>query len=322
MVEFTPKVALCILLAWACMIGRDFGLTWRFHALTEGSLSWSRALRVDMLCEFTSCITPSAVGGSAFGMFYLNREGIEFGRATTLMMSTLFLDELFFVVACPIVALIVPYDQLFGFSNVHHVFTLGLQAVFWCVYGVLTLWTLILFLGIFIRPDAVSRFLRRIFRWKWLRRWESNVEEMTDNMISASQRLRSKGFVWWLKAFTATALSWSSRFAMVGVLFFAFVPGADHLVVFGRQIVIWVVLMCVPTPGGSGVSEWLFTEYYGDMLAGVGGMSIALVIALFWRLLSYYIYLLVGVCLLPGFFSRLKNRSSNERRNINLLNNG
>ncbi len=127
-IHFDARVIACILLAWLFMIGRDFGLTWRFRALTDHQLSWRKALKVDMLCEFTSCVTPSAVGGSALGMVYLNREGIEFGRATTLMMTTLFLDEFFFVLSIPVIMLLVPYSELFDFG--HGSFTVGLQSVF------------------------------------------------------------------------------------------------------------------------------------------------------------------------------------------------
>ena len=82
--------------------------------------------------------------------------------------------------------------------------------------------------------------------------------------------------------------------------FLGFVPAANQLVVFARQFVVWVVLMVSPTPGGSGVSEWLFTEYYGDML---GNASVALIIALFWRIITYYVYLIVGVFLAPSMLS-------------------
>ena len=75
-IHFDGRVIGCIALAWLFMLGRDFGLTWRFRALTDRQLTWAKAWKVDMLCEFTSCVTPSAVGGSALGMIYLNREGI------------------------------------------------------------------------------------------------------------------------------------------------------------------------------------------------------------------------------------------------------
>lgn len=102
-IHFDGHVVLCIFLAWLCMAGRDFGLTWRFRTLTDRDLTWWQALKVNFMCEFTSCITPSAVGGSSLGMIFMHHEGINLGRATTLMFTTLFLDELFFVVACPVV---------------------------------------------------------------------------------------------------------------------------------------------------------------------------------------------------------------------------
>lgn len=296
-IHFDARVVWCIVLAWVCMLGRDFGLSWRFRALTDYQLTWGQAWKVDMLCEFTSCVTPSAVGGSSLGMVFMHSEGIELGRATTLMITTLFLDELFFVVSLPVVMLIVPNGELFGFSTA---FTMGLKGVFWAVYAGICVWTGLLFMGILVKPALVRRFLGWLFRFRPLRRWHGQVVALGDNMTATSQALKSRSLKWWGEAFLGTALSWSSRYLMVNALFLGFAPGADQLVVFGRQFVIWVVLMVSPTPGGSGVSEWLFTEYYGDMISG----GMALVIALFWRIISYYVYLAIGAILVPGWLKQ------------------
>lgn len=308
-IHFDGHVIGCIFLAWMFMLGRDFGLTWRFRALTDHQLSWRKALKVDMLCEFTSCVTPSAVGGSAFGMIYLNREGIELGRATTLMMTTLFLDELFFVLSIPVIMLLVPYDELFDFG--HGGFTVGLQSVFWIVYAVITLWTAILFLGIIVRPQAIHRFLNWLFHFRWLRRWAPAVDRLGQNMETTGHDLGKRPLRWWLETFGATALSWSSRYLVVNALFLGFSPHADQLIVFARQFVVWVCLMVSPTPGSAGISEWLFTTYYGDLIHNAG---IALIIALFWRIISYYVYLLVGACILPSWIRKnLRSKKSQKK---------
>lgn len=308
-IHFDTHVILCIALAWVFMLGRDFGLSWRFRALTDHQLRWGQAIRVNFLCEFTSCVTPSAVGGSSLGMIFLHSEGVELGRATTLMITTLFLDELFFCISLPIIMALVPYDTLFGFSEGHEAFTLGLKTVFWIIYAVVLLWTLLLFVGILVRPRAVQKFLVWLFGFRPLRRWRPQVEALGDNMVATSQELRNRSWRWWGEAFLGTALSWSSRYLVVNALFLGFAPYADQLVVFARQFVIWVVLMISPTPGGSGVSEWLFTEYYGDMITP----GIALIMALFWRIISYYVYLIVGACLLPGFFRRILGKGKQPR---------
>ena len=301
-VKFTSSAVIGIGLAWVFMLGRDFGYSWRFRVLSDRDLSWSRAARVTMLMEFSSAITPTTVGGSALSAVFMNREGIAPGRATTLMVTTLFLDELFFTLACPVVMIMVPYADLFGFS--HSSFDSGLRVVFWCVYGGVIALTILLFCGLFIWPAGVARMITGMFRWRLLRRWSASVESLASDMITTSHQLRDRSAGWWLMAFGTTALSWISRFMVVNALFGGFAPSADQMVVLGRQFVVWMVLMVSPTPGGSGVSEWLFTTYYGDLIAG--GTAVALVLALFWRVISYYVYLIVGVFLLPSFFRKKK----------------
>lgn len=311
-VHFDTRVILCIALGWLFMGGRDFGLTWRFRTLTDKDITWGQALRVNFMCEFTSAITPSAVGGSSLGMIFLHHEGINLGRATTLMLTTLFLDELFFSIACPLIMLVIPDRQLFGFE--HDAFESGLRVVFWIVYFVLVAWTVLLFFGILVKPTGIKNALTFIFRFKLLRRWQPAVIALGDNMVAASVELRKRSLLWWGRVFMATVLTWTSRFMVVNALFFGFVPAADQLVVFGRQFVVWVVLMVSPTPGGSGISEWLFTEYYGDLLHN---SSIALIIALFWRILTYYVYLIIGVFLAPSMLRPPKTEIKNESESVN-----
>ncbi len=298
--QFDMHTVLCLALAVVFVIGRDFGLAWRFRTITDGALPWRQAFKVDIMCAFTSAITPSAVGGSALAIFYLNREGITVGRATTLTLTTLFLDELFFVVFCPVLVLIIPGSELFGDAASVPLLQ-GVEIVFWLVYAGIVVWTAILFTGILARPDWVEKAVVRLFGLRWLRRWKPAAEGMTANMKATSAWVKGQSRRWWLQVFGATTLSWFSRYFVVTALFMAFVPAVSGLLVFGRQFVVWVVLMISPTPGASGISEWLFTNYYGDL---IGDVSAALVIAMIWRILSYYVYLFAGVCLAPSYFRK------------------
>ena len=300
--EFSWRMGVALFAAAIFVIGRDFGLSWRFHIIAGGDLSWARAVKVDLMCAFTSAITPSVVGGSALAVFYLNREGINVGRATTLTLTTLFLDELFFVIFCPVLVLLIPDDELFGAAQAQ-TFITGVRIVFWIVYAGIVIWTAILFAGIIAKPRAVADIMHKIFSLRPLRRWQGAIDRTTGNMIETSSFVKTASRKWWLKVFGATVVSWFSRYLVVNALFWGFVPAASGLLVFGRQFVVWVVLMVSPTPGGSGVSEWLFTNYYGDL---IGNVSIALILALLWRVLSYYVYLIAGCCLLPSYFSKRK----------------
>lgn len=287
-----------LLIALLFAAGRDAGLAWRFHTIADGALTWRRAVRTDIMCAFTSAITPSVVGGSALAIFYLNQEGIRLGRATTLTLTTLFLDELFFVIFCPVIILLLPGNELFG-STGNDIFIGSIKVVFWLVYAGIVVWATILYLAIIARPEAMRRCLVKLASVKILRRFRRKIYDMSQNMVATSHWVKGRSRQWWLKVFGATVLSWFSRYFVVNALFWAFVPAASALLVFGRQFVVWVVLMVSPTPGGSGISEWLFATYYGDL---IGSAGMAAIIALIWRFLSYYIYLIAGTALLPAYF--------------------
>lgn len=297
-IHFNWRTWLCVFFGFLFMWGRDFGLTWRFRALTDRDLRWGQAYKVDFLCEFTSCVTPSAVGGSSLGMVFLSSQGIEFGRATTLMITTLFLDELFFVLSCPLVVALTPAKEIFASSGV--TFSHGIEYTFWIVYGFIFLWTLLLFAGIIWRPEWIKSLLTKVAKWKILKKWGASLVELGDNMVAASKELRKKPFIFWLEVFGGTAVSWTSRYLVVNALFFGFLPEDDkwQWVILARQFVIWVVLMVSPTPGGAGISEWIFSEYYADL---VPTAAMALIMAVFWRIISYYVYLLIGAVLVPSW---------------------
>lgn len=304
--QWSGRMVIGLLIALIFVVGRDFGLAWRFHTIAAPTLSWWRAVRVQIICAFTSAVTPSAMGGSAFAIYYLNREGVKLGKATTMTLTTLFLDEMFFVIFCPIILLIMPLSDLFGGADTSSGFLKGVEIVFWLVYAGIVIWAAILFFGIIVRPQYVAKLINRLFTLKWLRRWQKGAQEMGQNMIDASIALRGASTRWWINVFCATTLSWFSRYLIVNALFWGFVPGTPGMLVFGRQFVVWVLLMITPTPGGSGVSEWLFTEYYGDL---IGDHGLALMIALTWRIITYYIYLIAGSAIVPYYFGK-KSKSN------------
>lgn len=299
-IKFTPEVVTGLLLALLSVFGRDFGLAWRFHLLSDRRLSWKSSAKVTMLCEFTSAITPTSVGGSALSMVFMQREGIKLGRATAITLTTLMLDEGFFMIFCPLLFILIPPTSLFGFA--HGAAAHDLQVLFWIVYGVLCLITIVLYIGNFKSPATIALILSKIFSLPILRRWRKSIDELNESLISTSGELRGKPLKWWTAPIAATIVSWISRFAVVNALMLAFIPEADQLTVLGRQFIVWALLTFTPTPGGSGVSEMLFKTYYSDFISG----PIMMVIAIIWRIFTYYVYLLIGFCMIPTLLKSKK----------------
>jgi uncharacterized protein (TIRG00374 family) len=98
-------------------------------------------------------------------------------------------------------------------------------------------------------------------------------------------------------------LAWTCRFLVAGALLFPFIPFGAQPLAFARQLVMWLVMIVSPTPGGSGISEYVFSRYYAGMVANA---SVILMITCLWRLITYYAYLAGGLILLPNWITNLR----------------
>ncbi len=56
------------------------------------------------------------------------------------------------------------------------------------------------------------------------------------------------------------------------ILGITFTPVGDHLLIYARQLVMWIVMIISPTPGGTGIAEFAFEGF----------------LAVLWRLASYF----------------------------------
>ena len=306
--DFTIVSALFILLAFLLMMTRDFGMMWRFRLLTDKDLSWKQAFHINVLSEFTSAVTPAVVGGSSLVVIFLIKEGINAGRSTTIMFVNLLLDELFFLIVCPIVFLFIPLPELFNSSSV---IVSTFAVVFTSLYFTRLVWTSIMFIGIFKRPNWIRQMLLTLFKLKILRRWYPNVDLLTNNLVQASKDIGDHSYWFWIKAFGTTLLTWSARFLVVNAVFMAFSPEKiNHLVVFARQLILWVFMVVSPTPGGSGVTEYAFKEYYGDIFSST---SAIIFVTFVWRIISYYLYLLLGLFVIPNWIKMSFSKNNTNK---------
>lgn len=294
-VDFTIKSVFWLFIALLFMFVRDLGYVLRIRILTNNRLSWRQAIRVIFLWEFTSAITPSAIGGTSVAILYVNKEGISIGQSSAVVMATSFLDEMYFILMFPLLLLLINLQELFaiggGFSYSNPFFIAAVAG-----YGLKLLWVIIISFGLFKNPRGLKWLILFIFRLPFLRRWREGANKAATDIVESSIELKKQPFTFWLKAFIATAFSWTSRYWVVNVMFLAFFVVQDHALLFARQLVMWIMMLVSPTPGGSGFSEYVFSEYLGDFLPLSG---LAVVMALLWRFITYYPYLIIGVYLFP-----------------------
>ncbi len=295
LVEFTWTTLFWLLIAALLMGGRDLGYMIRIRILSDNQFTWRQAFRVIMLWEFTSAVTPSAVGGTGLAIIFVNKEGLSIGKGSAVVMATSFLDELYFIIMFPILFLIVGFSSLFAIDGDVN-FAREFMWIAVIGYSVKFLYVIILTYGLFQNPKGLKWLIMRLFRLRILRKWFKSAYKATDEIVSNSIELRKKSASFWLKSFSATFFSWTSRYLVVNALLLAFFSVNDHILVFARQLVMWIMMLISPTPGGSGFSEFVFSNYLGDFLPAAG---IAVVMAVLWRLYTYYPYLFIGAIILP-----------------------
>jgi glycosyltransferase 2 family protein len=269
-------------------------------------LTLVQAFRVIMLWEFTSAITPSAIGGTAFAVIYINKEGISVGRSSAIVMATSLLDELYFLIMFPLLLLLVKKSVLFGLVGPDAELTFSNDLFFFAAigYGIKLAYVIVLTYGLFFNPRGLKWLILAVFKLPFLKRWRIQAGEAGNEIVENSKHFKVVSYKFWLKSFAATALSWTSRYWVANALLLAFFSISDHWLIFARQLVMWLMMIVSPTPGGSGFTEYVFSRYLADFIPvdpiAIGSVAIAM--ALLWRLTTYYPYLAIGAIIFPKWF--------------------
>jgi len=307
-INFTWKSGVWLFIAFICIVVRTFGYMARIRILTDNELSWFQSFRVIMLWEFTSAITPSTVGGTAFAVVFIHKEGISVGRSTSVVLATSFLDELYFVVMFPILLIFVGGKAIFVTSLQGTGIALLNNLVLVAIVGyiIILAWVLLVGYGLFFKPVAIKNLIINTFRLPVIRRWKDSAIRAGNDIVESSNELKKKSLPFWIKATVATFLSWTARYWVVNAILVAFFIINDHILIFTRQLVLWIMMIISPTPGGSGFAELILGRYLSDLLPidPVNAGGVALAMALIWRIISYYPFLVAGVLIVPVWIAQ------------------
>jgi uncharacterized protein (TIRG00374 family) len=299
-INWTSHTIIWLFAAILFTAGRDFFYMVRIRLLTKNRLRWKASFYVIMLWEFASALSPGVVGGAAVAMFILNREGIPFGKATAIVIITAFMDNLFYVVMIPLVLLFINHTDLISNGAEASLF---LAWWFWVGFGVILFLCVLLYLTIFWYPKLATNFLLFIFKLPFLNKYRVVALEWGKDIETASRKFKKEKRHYWFKVFLATFGSWISRYLVINAILTAFLNFGfiENMKVLGKQLVLWLFMLVSPTPGGSGVAEYAF----GELLSDFSSSALLLaMLALIWRLISYFPYLLIGSLLLPSWIRR------------------
>ena len=286
---------------------RDFGYMYRIRFLTDKVLNWKQSFNVIMLWEFASCALPSVVGGSTIAAYILFKEKISLGKSIAQVMVTAMLDNLYFVVTLPLVLLFTGGQVFPEMLGLNQTLREGIGIAFFFSYLMITLYACTMFYALFINPSGVKKLLLYIGGLRPLKRWRTDLFQHANDLLIASKHLRTKNTAFWLHASISTIFVWTARYIIIGCLIAAFthLSMQEHLTVFMRNLVYKVVLFLSVTPGGAGIAEISFPAFFGAFLGGF-----TTIVILMYRLLTYYLYLLIGAFVFPRWAARVFSRDT------------
>lgn len=312
-IRWTSHTLFWISLSFAFLIIRHLAYAYRLRLLTERKFSWKKCIELIFIWEFSSAVSPTSIGGSAVAVFVLSQERLSVAKTTTIVLYTVVLDTLFFVGFLPLFVL------FFGFGVIHPTMDgwTGMNAwgvSFWFFFTLMFSYGLAFYYGLFINPNQMKRIMVGFTKIPFLKKYRRKAVTLGDDMIATSRHLKQESKRYHLAAFLSTTTAWASRFLLLNCLIIAFVPDTsldliNQLMLYARQQAMWVLTAFSPTPGGSGFIEVVFGGFLKDFVP----LGISAIIAIVWRIMTYYAYLLAGVVVIPNWIRTLINARRLEK---------
>ncbi|MCB9267535.1 MAG: flippase-like domain-containing protein [Lewinellaceae bacterium] len=308
-INWTAHTLFWIIACVLILVIRHLAYATRLHILSEGEFTWSKCIELIFIWEFSSAVSPTAVGGSAVAFFVLAQEKLSTAKTATIVLYTIVLDSFFFIGTLPILFLFFGTHMIRPeVKTIDDIGAWGFYFLF--AYSLMALYSSIFYYGLFINPKQMKRVLVSFTRVRFLKRYRRRAIELGNEMILASTHLKQQNWKFHLGAFLSTATAWSCRFLLLNCLIIAFITKIPldfwtQFELYSRLETMFVIIAFSPTPGGAGFVEILFGGFLSDY---VSNPTYATLISTIWRLLSYYTYLLAGAIVIPNWIREILNQ--------------
>jgi len=290
---------LCSLLFWSLRVKM------MSHALGY-KVKLSNAWNLVLANLLVGAITPGQAGGEPVRIHELYKDGVNLGDATAIVIMERVLDGtilvLMGVLSIGLLGSVIP-----GIS----ISLIIAMVISWIFMGGL----IILLFMASRKPDKVKQMLLRLLHWldrkihrASLKKTIGRVDAELDNFFvsinlftgPARRGLVTGGFF--------SLLFWISEFFVASLILMGLGLSPYVLESFLFQLIIAVVMMLPLTPGSSGIAEISATSLYALIVPS----SLLGIFVLLWRLILYYLNIILGLWPSLNIFRREMARKSEE----------
>ena len=243
------------------------------------------ARRTVLLGKYYDSITPAAIGGQPFQIYYMrHNSGLRHGASTSIPIVGMISNQIgFLLIAIP----------CFVFSGVAYTKPVLITTA-WIGLLFYAFWPAMM-AGVSFFPKATTKFLNFLVRIlaklhiiknrnETLLKIESEVDEYTK---SVKMILKTKGLF-----FQVIGLSVLFSALIVSIPFFvltAFGGNVGFIECSVLTVAVMSAVYFIPTPGNAGAAEGTFFMVFSSLSSGYIFWAM-----LVWRFFSYYIYIIMG----------------------------
>ncbi|MBR3248830.1 flippase-like domain-containing protein [Candidatus Saccharibacteria bacterium] len=243
------------------------------------------ARRTVLLGKYYDNITPAAIGGQPFQIYYMHKNGrMPSGLATTIPIVGMVSGQIGFLIIAVVCF-------LFGSLTIDNAALIATACFGLLFYA---FWPVLIMIATFLPKGAkelialIVKGLAKIHlvknKKKAIEKIEYEVDEYAKNVRKI---LKTKGL--FLRAI-GLSVAFNGLIAMIPFFVLtAFGGEMDFLPCFVTTVAVTAAVYFVPTPGNAGAAEGTFFVVFSALSQGYVFWAMLL-----WRFFSYYIYIMMG----------------------------
>ena len=259
--------------------------------------AWKLARRTVILGRYYDNITPAAVGGQPFQIYYMRKNGgLPSGLATAIPIFGMISLQLGFIV---IALLCFTLGRAFDHNP-------ALVVTAWIGLAFYAFWPVMVGMATFF-PRATTGLIKLLVRLLAAVRIVKNREKAFHKVESeVSEYAKAVKIILKKRGLFAQTILLSLAFNLLTAAIPYFVLTTfggtmDFMQCFVLTVAVMSAVYFVPTPGNSGAAEGTFYMVFSALSSGYVFWAM-----LFWRFFSYYIYIIMGP--VTYFFMGLEKR--------------
>ena len=246
---------------------------------------WKVARRTVLLGKYYDSVTPAAIGGQPFQIYYMRKNsGLSRGESVSIPLVGMIANQIGFLV----IAIICLIFSSVSYKNPALTVTAWFGLLFFAFWPVMVA-------GVSFFPDATTRFLKWLvkvfFKLKIIKNRDKALsvieKEIKGYAQSVKMILKKRGL--FLKVVIMSIIFNTLIMSIPFFVLTAFGGNVDPLECFALSVAVTSAVYFIPTPGNSGAAEGTFFLVFSALSSGYVFWAM-----LFWRFYSYYIYIIIG----------------------------